>query len=138
MRNAHCLKEDWPTLLALGKHSTAVTRQTLPSHGEYTSTKKKKISKMKKLRNHSQLKQQENSPKEVNNETEPFSPTDLDFKRDIVKILKELREDINSNADTLRKELENIGRSQEKLENSFAEIRTELRAVKTRINNAEE
>uniref|UniRef100_A0A8D0PPP6 L1 transposable element RRM domain-containing protein n=2 Tax=Sus scrofa TaxID=9823 RepID=A0A8D0PPP6_PIG len=93
---------------------------------------------MKKLRNHSQLKQQENSPKEVNNEAEPFSPTDLDFKRDIVKILKELREDINSNADTLRKELENIRRSQEKLENSFAEIQTELRAVKTRMNNAKE
>ena len=34
---------------------------------------------------------------------------------------------MNSNADTLRKELENIRRSQ-----------TELRAVKTRMNNAEE
>ena len=53
-----------------------------------------------------------------------------------MKILKELREDVNSNADSLRKELENI-RSQEKLENSFAEIQTELRAVKTRMNNAE-
>ena len=29
-------------------------------------------------------------------------------------------------------------RSQEKLENSFAEIQTELRAVKIRMNNAEE
>ena len=37
-----------------------------------------------------------------------------------------------------RKELENIRRSQEKLENSFSEIQTELRAVKTRMNNAEE
>ena len=45
---------------------------------------------------------------------------------------------MNSNADTLRKELENIRRSQEKLENSFGEIQTELRAVKTRVNNAEE
>ena len=34
--------------------------------------------------------------------------TDLEFKREIVKILKELRENMNSNADTLRKELENI------------------------------
>ena len=54
-----------------------------------------------------------------------------------MKILKELREDMNTNADTLRKELENMS-SQEKLENSFAEIQTELRAVKTRMNNAEE
>ena len=89
---------------------------------------------MKKLRNHSQL----NSPKAVNNETDFCSLTDLEFKREIVKILKELREDMNSNADTLRKELENIRRSQEKLENSFAEIQTELRAVKTRMNSAEE
>ena len=67
-----------------------------------------------------------------------FAVTDLEFKREIVKILKELREDMNSNADTLRKELENKRRSQEKLEHSFAEIQTELWAVKTRMNNAEE
>ena len=70
---------------------------------------------MNKLRNHSQLKQQENSPKAVNNETDLCSPKDTGFKREIVKILKELREDMNSNADFLRKELENIRRSQEKL-----------------------
>ena len=44
---------------------------------------------------------------------------------------------MNSNADSFRKELENM-RSQEKLENSFAEIQTELKAIKTRINNAEQ
>uniref|UniRef100_A0A8D0XRX0 L1 transposable element RRM domain-containing protein n=1 Tax=Sus scrofa TaxID=9823 RepID=A0A8D0XRX0_PIG len=93
---------------------------------------------MKKLRNQPQLNQQENSSKAVSNETDLCSLTDLEFKREIVKILKELIEDMNSNADTLRKELKNIRRSQEKLENSFAEIQTELRAVKTRMNNAEE
>ena len=81
---------------------------------------------MKTLRNHSQFNQQENSPKAVNNETVLCSLTDLEFKREIVKILKEFREDMNRNADTLRKELENIRRSQKKLENSFAEIQTEL------------
>uniref|UniRef100_A0A8D0UHA1 L1 transposable element RRM domain-containing protein n=1 Tax=Sus scrofa TaxID=9823 RepID=A0A8D0UHA1_PIG len=134
----HCLKNQ-PTLPALGKHSTAVPGQNLPGHRECNSTMKKKItSKMKTLRNHSQLNQQENSPKAVNNETELCSLTNLEFKRETVKILKELREDMNSNADTLRKELENIRRGQEKLENSFKEIQTELRAVKTRMNNAEE
>ena len=91
---------------------------------------------MKKLRNHPQLNQQENSPKAVNNEIELCSLTDLEFKREIVKILKELGEDMNSNAGSLRKELENIRNSQEKLENSFAEIQTELKAIKTRMNNA--
>ena len=102
------------------------------------SQKKKNISKMKKLRNHSQLKEQENSPEAANNETDLCSLTDIEFKREIVKILKELREDMNSNADSFRKELENIRRSQEKLENSFAEMQTELKAIKSRMNNAEE
>ena len=46
---------------------------------------------MKKLRNHSRLKEQENSPKEVNNETDLCRLTDVEFKREIVEILKELR-----------------------------------------------
>ena len=80
---------------------------------------------MKKLRNQSQLKHQETSPKAVNNETDLCSLTDFEFKREIEKILKELREDMNSNADSLKKEVENIKRSQEKLENSFTDIQTE-------------
>jgi len=48
------------------------------------------MSKMKKLRNHSQLKEQENSPEGENNETDFYSLTDTEFKKDIVKILKEL------------------------------------------------
>ena len=53
-------------------------------------------------------------------------------------MLNELREDIKNNADSFRKELENIRRSQEKLENSFSDMQTELKAIKTRTNNAEE
>ena len=36
--------------------------------------------------------------------------------------IKELREDMNRNADSFRKELQNIKRSQEKQENSCAEL----------------
>ena len=54
---------------ALGKNSPAVPRQTLCGHGKYNSTKRKKTtSKMKKLRNHPQLNQQEISPKAVDND----------------------------------------------------------------------
>ena len=70
------------------------------------SQKKKTTRKMKKLRNHSQLKEQENSSKAVNNKTDLCSLTDFEFKREIAKILKELTEDMNSNAHFLRKELE--------------------------------
>ena len=52
--------------------------------------------------------------------------------------MKELRMDINSNADYFRKELENTRRNQEKLENSSAEMQTELKVLKSRMNNAEE
>ena len=116
-----------------------MTRQTLPDKGEYNSLRRKKTtSKMKKLRNHPQSNQQENSSKTVNNETDLCSQTDLEFKRESVKTRKGLREDMNSNADSFRKELENIRRSQEKIENSFAEMQTELKAIKTRMNNTEE
>ena len=50
--------------------------------------KKKNTSMMKKHRNHSQLKKQENSPKTVSNETDLCSLTDFDFKREILKILR--------------------------------------------------
>ena len=70
---------------------------------------------MKTLRNQSQLKEKRNSPKEVNNETDLWSLTDIEFKREIVKILKELRLNIkdlrahmNNSADYFRKELENM------------------------------
>ena len=60
---------------------------------------------MKKLRNNSQLKVQ-NSPERANNETDLYSVTDTKFKKEILKILKELRAnvkelkaDMNSNAD---------------------------------------
>ena len=51
---------------------------------------------------------------------------------------KKLRSDRNINAYYFRKELENIRRNQEKLENSFEEIQTELKSLKSRRTNAEE
>ena len=52
--------------------------------------------------------------------------------------IKEFRVDMNSNADSFRQELENIRRNIEKLENSFAEKQTELMAIGSKRNNAEE
>ena len=71
-----------------------------------------------KIRNHFQLKEQENSPEGVNDETDLCSLTDTEFNK-MVKILKELRvnvkqlrADMNINADYFRMELENIRMSQ--------------------------
>ena len=52
--------------------------------------------------------------------------------------MKELRADMNSNADYIGKEIENIWRSQEKLENSFSELQAELKVLKSKRNNAQE
>ena len=42
------------------------------------------------------------------------SLTDTKFKKEVMKVLKELRLDMNSKADYFRKELETIRRSQKK------------------------
>ena len=55
-----------------------------------------------------------------------------------MKILKELRMAIDSNADYCKKELETIMWSQEKIENSFAKTKIELKTSKSKMNNAEE
>ena len=101
-------------------------------------TEKEKHKQEEEARNYSQLKKQEISPKAVNNETDLCILTDIEFNRKVRKILKELRKDINSNADSLRKKLENIRRNQAKLKNSVSEIQTELKSIKSRMNNADE
>ena len=45
---------------------------------------------------------------------------------------------MNSIADSFRKEVENIRRNRDKLENLFSEMHIELMALKSRMNNAEE
>ena len=49
------------------------------------SPKKKNISKMKNLRKHSQLKDQENSPEAANNVTDLYSLIETEFKREILR-----------------------------------------------------
>ena len=54
------------------------------------------------------------------------------------KILKKLRKAIDRNADHCNKELETIKRSRLILDNSFAKTKAELKAIKSKINNAKE
>ena len=92
---------------------------------------------MKNQRNHSQLKDQENSTEGTNNVTDFFSLIDTEFKKEVMKILKKLRKAIDRNADYCKKELETIRRSQKELGNSFAKMKAELKAINSRMNNAE-
>ena len=90
---------------------------------------------MKKYRNHSQIKDQENSSERINNETDLFSLSDMKFKKEIVETLKELRKDIYRNADYCKKELETIKRNQEKLQKSFAAMKAKLKVMNSRRMN---
>ena len=74
---------------------------------------KRNISKTKKQRNHSQLKDKENCPERTNSETDLFTLIDIKLKKEIRKILNGLRKAINRNANYCKKELETIKRSQE-------------------------
>ena len=93
---------------------------------------------MKKQRKYSQLKEQDKSPERTNNETDHTSLLKPEFKKEVIKILKELRKSINRNADHYYKELERIKVNSSKLDNSIAEIKTNLEAVNIRLNNPEE
>ena len=55
-----------------------------------------------------------------------------------MKILKELRKATDRNAEYCKKELKTIKRNQEKLGNSFAKMKAELKAMKSGMNNTEE
>ena len=70
------------------------------------SQNKTNISKIKQLRNHSQLKEQEDSPEGANNERDLCSLTDIKFKKEVMKILKEIKTYIGSNTDYFKKVLE--------------------------------
>ena len=92
---------------------------------------------MKKERNYFQLKEQEKSPERTTNETDLSSLPDPKFKKEVIKMLKELRKAINRNADHCNKELETVKRSQSKLDNSTAKMKTELKALNSKVNNTE-
>ena len=62
----------------------------------------------------------------------------MEILKELRANIKEARVDMSSNADYFRKEIENIRRNQEKLENSFAERQTKLKALKSRMDNAQE
>ena len=66
------------------------------------------ISKIRKQRNNSQVKVQENSSEGTNHETDLFSLINTKLKKGIMKMLKELIKAIDRNAYYCKRELETI------------------------------
>ena len=59
---------------------------------------------MKRQGNYSQLKEQEKFHERTNNGTELSSLLDLEFKKEVIKMLKELKKIISKNADHSKKD----------------------------------
>lgn len=83
------------------------------------------------------LKEQEKFPEGTKNETDLSTLPDPEFKKELKKILKELRKATDRNAGHCNQGLETKKRSQLKLQNSFAKTNTELKAKNSKLNNAE-
>ncbi|XP_047647480.1 cytochrome P450 4A25-like [Phacochoerus africanus] len=82
--------------LALPMASASLEACTAPYQGDHSlCTMKKNVSRMKELRKQSQLKDQENSPEGANDEAGLCSPPDTEFKKEVVKLLKEFRTNMN-------------------------------------------
>ena len=64
---------------------------------------KRNISKMKRQRNDTQLKDKENSPEGTNNKADFFNLIDTKFKKELMKIVKELRNAINRRQITVKR-----------------------------------
>ena len=92
---------------------------------------------MKKQRNHSKLRE-EKSPERTTNEIDISSILHPELKKEVIKMLQELRKIMDRNAGHCNKELETIKRNQSKLDNSIAEINTDVKAMNSRLTKAEE
>ena len=66
--------------------------------------------------------------KQQNNKTDLSSQLDPKFKKEAIKMLKELRKIINRNTDHFNKELKTINRNRSKLDNSVAKVKIHLKS----------
>ena len=93
---------------------------------------------MQRQRNNSQINEQDKSPERTNNERDLAGLLDLEFKKEIIKMLTNLRKIVNRNADHCNRELETIKMNQSKIQNSIAEIKINLETMTSRLNGTEE
>ena len=93
---------------------------------------------MKRQRNSSKLKEQEESPERTNNETELTDLLNPKFKKVVINVPTELWKITDRNADHYNKELETIKMNQSKTDNSIADIKMYLESKNSRLTDKEE
>ena len=101
-------------------------------------TGKRNTSKIRKHWKHSQLKDKENSFERTNNETDSFSLIDIEFKKEVMKILKKLRKTINRNANYCKKRTRNYKEEPRKIRKFICQNEGWAKPVNGRVNKAKE
>ena len=74
------------------------------------------------------------------NEIEVRKLSDIEFKRMVKRLLKELTDnykDLSKNYDSMKKEIESINKNQEEMKTTISEIKITLGGITNRLDEAE-
>ena len=88
-----------------------------------------------------QSKAMENSSPQELNEMEVSKISDIEFKRMVIRMLKEPTDnykDLSGKYNTMKKEIEPINKNQEEMKNTISEIKDILEGIKSRLDEAED
>lgn len=102
------------------KNSSSRLQQVICSCNSY---RQRKLSKIKKQKNCSQLKEQEKNSCKINDKTDINKSPDEAFKTLVIKILIELKKRIEVQSENFNKELENTKKTQSEMNSSISEIK---------------
>ena len=83
----------------------------------------------------------EDCPMKGLNETETSKLLDIEFKRMVIRMLKELRDnykELSGNYNDIKKEIETINKNQEDMKNIIFEIKNTLDGITSKLDETED
>ena len=96
---------------------------------------------MGRQRKNLQSKGMEDSPVQELNEMEASKLSDTEFKRMVIKILKEPTDnykELSRNYNSMKKEIETINKNQKEMKNTISEIKNTLKGIMIRLDEAKD
>ena len=105
------------------------------------ASRNKESPKMGRQRKNMQSKGVEGSPVKKLNEMEASKLSDIEFKRMIIRMLKELADnykELSENYNSVKKEIELINKNQEEMNNRISKIKNKLEGITSRLDKAED
>ena len=83
----------------------------------------------------------EDSPIKELNKMEVSKLSDIEFKRMVVRMLKELTDnykELSGNCNTMKKEVKTINKNEQEMKNTISEIKKILEVITSRLDEAED